>query len=163
LSAAARPPRATPTARLKAAVGTARRASRQLPRPARATPDSRPRCPDLRPALRAAASRSPPRRPRRRPDRSSLIDAAPLSAVPTPVSRYPSAASRAPALRHRRLTEQRRAGRGRAGPPTLRTWAAHAAPAEAVGRTSAAHAGRAAQYASGLRAVSAQLHPVKFY
>jgi hypothetical protein len=36
------PPRAAPTPRLKAAVGTARRASQQLPRPRRARPTAAP-------------------------------------------------------------------------------------------------------------------------
>jgi hypothetical protein len=131
------PPRATPTARFKAAIGKARRASRQLPprtprhadscRPAlRAAsttatprPDSASRSPLIarRPALHAAR---PNRRPALRaavptaspttprPDRSSLINATPSSVVPAPVSRYPSAASRAPAPRRRRLVEQHR-------------------------------------------------------
>jgi hypothetical protein len=150
-------PCAALTARLKAAVGTARRASRQLPRPAlRAMPDRRPALraavPTASPTCRVptvASPTVPPSRP--------LIDAAPPSAVPVPVSRCSSAACRAPAPCRHQLVEQRhrapcsarrarRAGRGRAGPPALRTRAVQAAPAEAVGRVAV---GRAVHCASG--------------
>jgi hypothetical protein len=125
------PPHAAPTPRLKAAVGTARRASRQPPRPRRSPPDSHlarvarlataPRLAHAAAAPTASrappSSRPPPRRPRRCPDRfvdraavptkASPVDVAPSSAVPAPVSHRSSAASRAPAPCRRRLAEQR--------------------------------------------------------
>jgi hypothetical protein len=74
-TAAAWPPRAALTLRLKAAVGTARRVSRQQPRPRRARPTAAPRSvpppSPRRPRHVPTASCAPllPRLPHRRPDR----------------------------------------------------------------------------------------------
>jgi hypothetical protein len=115
-AAAAWPPRAAPMPRLKAAVGTACHASRQLPRPRRtrstAAPLSVPPPSPTAPASPTPPSPRPsPCRPRPPPDRladrtavptgASLVDAA-------PVSRCSSAASRAPVSSRRRLAGQRR-------------------------------------------------------
>jgi hypothetical protein len=178
-AAAAWPPRAAPTPWLKAAVGTARRASRQLPRPRRARPTAAPLSvppPSPRRAARVlTASRAPPSprpspRPRRpRPDRlanhvavptgASPVDAAPPSVVPALVSSCSSAASRASAPCHRRLAEQRRralrhrapcaALADRAGPHVL----CRPRPSRAAPRVAV---GRAAHCTSGPSAVSAQ-------
>jgi hypothetical protein len=175
---AAWPPCTAPTAGLKAAVGTARptAASPRTPRRADRRPVLRVAVPTASPrphrvptvtSLTAPPSR-PPRRPRRVPTVASptsppsrpLVDAAPPSAVPMPVSRCSSAASRAPAPRRHRLAEQhrralrhraphaprrprpswaavrrtRRAGRGRAGLPAPRPWAASAPRTVHLGR-----------------------------
>jgi hypothetical protein len=154
-------PRVAPTSQLKAAVGTARRASRQLARPRRARPTAAPLSvpPPSRRAARvpiaACAPPSPRPSPRPRPDRLAdraavptgalPVDVAPSSVVPTPVSRCSSAASRAPAPCRRRLTEQRRRALRRCAPcAALADWAgpralrrprpSRAAPRVSVGR-----------------------------
>jgi hypothetical protein len=149
---------------------TASRRARPSPRPTssprrtRPSPDRLARATRLTTASRHARPSPRPRRPSpdRLTDRATVPTASPTlppSAVPTPVSRYSSAASHAPAPCHRRLAKPRTAGQCRrralapcaarcAGRPSWaasapRTQAAHAALAEDVGCASAAHAGRA--------------------
>jgi hypothetical protein len=165
-------PRAAPTLQLKAAVGTARRASRQhLASPAprliaasRCSPPTvaSPAPPTSRPprARRLCPYRSP--RSHHRPDRHGPKPPTPSRAARrSPVAVAPRrlpAISRALVPSRRRLAEQHRRRavcRGQcrralmpcamrcAGRPSWAASAAHAAPAEAVGRASTAHAGHA--------------------
>jgi hypothetical protein len=156
-----------------------RRRRQRPPRPRRPPPDSvapRPTASLAPLAFRQSASptalspRPPPCRPnrlaRRSPVAVTLRRRLRADEPPFPTVSHASAPCR------RRLVEQRhrRAARRQAVPPTRAraramrrvgrpSWAAHAAPAEAVGRTR----GPCPHCASGSSAVSAPWHPVKFY
>jgi hypothetical protein len=150
-------------ARLKAAIGTTRRASRQRP------PQPRARACRLAPrtVIPIALHAPPPPRPSRcRPDRRGPKPPTPSVAVP-PAAR-PSTSRRAAVpspVSHPFLGRLPCAGAvpplaHRAVPPlcsvAMLSWAAHATPAEAVGREH----GPRPRCATGPSAVSAQWQPI---
>jgi hypothetical protein len=156
-AAATWPPRAVPTAQLKAAVGTVRRASRQLPHRTPRRARQPPRIPRRRPDRLASA---PLRLDRRLTDRAAVPTASPTPpcpdrrladrvAVPTAHRRrtavYRTRAGeplllsrfRPPAPRRRRLVEQRRRA------PCAACARSRRAPAEVeLGRQRRAHGPR---------------------
>jgi hypothetical protein len=179
-AAAAWLPRAALTPQHKAAVGTAHRASRLLPRspaPVRqrvplSVPLPSPTAPRLARAATAPtascvppSSRPPPRQLCRRPYRFADRAAVPTEASPIDVAllgRFPRTG--AVPSQARRVAPPCAVLADRAGPRTLRrSRPSRAAPAPRMQAVPRVAAGRAAHCASGLSAVSAQWHPVKFY
>jgi hypothetical protein len=147
-TAASWPPRVAPTPGLKVAVGTARRASPQPPRPRRPPPDSLARAavaPTARLARAAVLTAAVRSRRCLGPSPSRAAHRSPVAVTPrrrlhAGEPPFP-AVSRAPAPCHRRLAEQRRcraASRRSVLPPRPHC-------------------------ASGPSVVSALWHPVKFY